>query len=795
MHRRLTYRILVILALGLVAMPGATIAAPKCRRLCRPAVRRCVETGVPPGRCKRQLRRECRRNGATACDFATTSTSSTSTSSTSSTTFLPLWKNIGLPPWKNVGPGSVQGSQIFVDPTTFGRVFTERWVSANGGATWTPRATMPLGGLVGFAFDPSAAETIWATTSAPCSGAILKSEDAASNWTIVRSYESPSCGIETFIPPAFRAVAVDAEGTAYVAGMGRTSDGGGSWSPGALTQEPVSKAKAIVLAPGDSPTLYAIVGFIGPISPIYRSTDAGDTFSPVGPTDEVFRSLVADATTVFAGTASGHVYRTADGETWLLDGGGLPSLPIVGLAVDGGRLGTVYAAVNPEFASPPATGGLYRSVDGGVSWEARNAGLPQIPSRRLLDVAADPLSPGTVYTAVSGFGIFRSDSGGARWTPSLRGNEPIRIEQAAADPFATHTLYAHQVKSTDGGASWRRPPNVPLRAPLDIFPDPLTPGTIYWTGFADDLPTLTLFKTTDGGEGWVVLGLDFPVNDLAIDPVDANTVYACHGAGVEKSVDGGISWNGLVSLPMGCTRLVIDSATPGTVYAATPHEVLKSVDGGESWTTILAADFHLGSALAIDPRNARRLYVRATAIDGLLTTADGGASWTPTAPLPGLSLARSIAVNPATSDVYVASSPSEFSVPDRVVAGPVGGTSWTYLSEALRLGDISRLFVAVDGRTLYAAGGTTSRGYSESGLMSRQVLPCVTDVDCDDENACTADTCERTTDVCSNTPLDDGSGCDDGDPCTADSCIAGACRSLYVDRDDDGVCDLAGLSQ
>jgi hypothetical protein len=243
---------------------------------------------------------------------------------------------------------------------------------------------------------------------------------------------------------------------------------------------------------------------------------------------------------------------------------------------------------------------------------------------------------------------------------------------------------------------------------------------------------------------------------------------------------------------MGCTGLVIDPATPRTVYAATPYEVLKSVDGGESWTTILAADLHFDSALTIDPRNALRLYVGA--IGGLLTTADGGASWT-YAPLPGLAVARSIAVNPATSDLYVASSPSEFSVPDRVVAGPAGGTSWTYLSEALPLGELSRLFVAVDGRTLYAAGGATSPGSSESGLMSRQVLPCVTDVDCDDENPCTVDTCERSTDVCSNTPLDDGSGCDDGDPCTADSCIAGACRSLYVDRDDDGVCDLAGLSQ
>jgi photosystem II stability/assembly factor-like uncharacterized protein len=784
----------VILALGLVAMPGATMAAPKCRRLCRPAVRLCVETGVPRGRCKRQLRRECRRNGATACDFTTTSTSSTSTSSTSSTTFLPLWKNIGLPPWKNVGPGSLQAFRIFVDPTTPGRVFTDRGVSVNGGATWTPTAPLPVGGVDSFALDPSAAGTIWATSSHRCAGAILKSEDAASSWTIVQSYEFLPCGIETFIPPAYRAVAVDAEGTAYVAGMGRTSDGGASWDPGALTQEPVRLAKAIVVAAGDSPTLYAI---LGSISPIYRSTDAGDTFSPVGPVDEVFRTLVADATTVFAGTASGHVYRSADGETWLPDAGGLPPLPIAALAVDGGRLGTVYAAVSAEFPSP-AMGGLYRSVDGGVSWEARDAGLPQIPSRRLFDVAADPVSPGTVYAAVFELGIFRSDSGGARWAPSLRGNEPIRIDQAAADPFATHTLYAHQVKSTDGGASWRRPPNVPSRSPLGIFPDPLTPGTIYWTGFTDDGSAQALFKTTDGGEGWVesVLSMGFPVRKLAIDPADANTVYACHGTGVEKSIDGGISWDGLVSLPMGgCSGLVIDPTTPSTVYAATPHEVLKSVDGGGSWTTILAADFHLGSALAIDPRNARRLYVRARAIDGLLTTADGGASWTPTAPLPGLALARSIAVNPATSAVYVASSPSEFSVPDRVVAGPAGGTSWTYLSEAHPLGDISRLFVAIDGRTLYAAGGTTSRGYSESGLMSRQVLPCVTDVDCDDENSCTADTCERSTDVCSNTPLDDGSGCDDGDPCTADSCIAGACRSLYVDRDDDGVCDLAGLSQ
>ncbi len=99
-----------------------------------------------------------------------------------------------------------------------------------------------------------------------------------------------------------------------------------------------------------------------------------------------------------------------------------------------------------------------------------------------------------------------------------------------------------------------------------------------------------VFRSTDAGASWKLLGSITGVQVVAIDPASLATIYAGTGRGVLKSTDGGESWTsaGLAGTPV--SILAIDPITPSTLYAAGKGDhYYKSTDGGASWT-----DFVLG---------------------------------------------------------------------------------------------------------------------------------------------------------------------------------------------------------
>ncbi len=143
-----------------------------------------------------------------------------------------------------------------------------------------------------------------------------------------------------------------------------------------------------------------------------------------------------------------------------------------------------------------------------------------------------------------------------------------------------------------------------------------------------------VFKSVDGGLNWVAMnsGLtDLNIQAMVIDPGNSATLYAgTTGAGVFKSVDGGFNWDGInVGLTdVNVQALVIDPGNPAIIYAGTDGaSVFKSADGGLIWDGTSAGLTDLDvQALAIDPVTPATAYA-GTSGTGVFKSTNGGQNW------------------------------------------------------------------------------------------------------------------------------------------------------------------------
>ncbi|MBW8906735.1 MAG: hypothetical protein JF611_13910 [Betaproteobacteria bacterium] len=335
------------------------------------------------------------------------------------------------------------------------------------------------------------------------------------------------------------------------------------------------------------------------------------------------------------------------------------------VAVDSLTPGTLYAGTGDR--------GVFKSTNGGAKWSP--TGLTNTPVYALV---VDPRVPTTLY-AVTPSGIVKSLDGGDSWgdtalmncvagameCPILNGlpvqNSVATLAiSAPSDPSLPAVLYAGMswydasftyywgevVWSPNGGLGWGpvTPGGNPWAFPalrvapsLAIAPaSQNAPATLYVTGSNEN----DVCSVKDDGATIACALLDQAfagATALAVDPRNADIVYAGNVVGVYKSLDGGVTWR------RGATgsiaALLIDPRNPDTVYAGTADRgVLKSTDGGATWVALGAdltgyldrlALFPNISALAIDPLVPTTLY--AGTPGGVFKSVDSGATWMPTA--------------------------------------------------------------------------------------------------------------------------------------------------------------------
>jgi len=299
-------------------------------------------------------------------------------------------------------------------------------------------------------------------------------------------------------------------------------------------------------------------------------------------------------------------------------GNGPEGREVTALAIDPVTPSTLYAGTD---------GGVFKSTNGGATWEAANARLTDMDVTVL---AIDPTTPAILYAGTVD-GVFKSTDSGATWGAANTGlgAEPS-VTALAIDATTPATLYVVTnettlFRSTDGGGSWNALTAVARLTALAI--DRSTPGTLdaaFWGDFGE-FCSAAVYKSMDGGDSWDNLNacLGLPLHTLVVDPTAASTLYAAQTNGVIiKSTDAGNTW-----IPTGIgvpttgrpAVLAIDPTTPGTLYGGTHGAgVFKSADAGTTWhalnTGLIETDI---AVLAIDP--SRPNIVHAGTADGVFS--------------------------------------------------------------------------------------------------------------------------------------------------------------------------------
>jgi len=181
---------------------------------------------------------------------------------------------------------------------------------------------------------------------------------------------------------------------------------------------------------------------------------------------------------------------------------------------------------------------LAKSTDGGATWQdVRPDGLPSLDVHGF---AVDPNEPSTLYAAVAGEGLFRSDDGGERFR--------LVSEEVGAGVFA-----------------------------LAVLPS----GTV----LAGDLRRRALLASDDEGESWKEL-VQASISGLAVDPSDPSHILAS-GPGVLRSTDGGKTWAQTLELPDGSGPVAFSASDPLRAYLVGFDRTLyRSDDGGASWRPV-----------------------------------------------------------------------------------------------------------------------------------------------------------------------------------------------------------------
>ena len=324
-------------------------------------------------------------------------------------------------------------------------------------------------------------------------------------------------------------------------GVWKSDDYGRTWNP-IFDHESTQSIGAIAVAPSDPNIVYVASGeglhrpdlSVG--NGIYKSTDAGKTWTRLG----------------------------------LRDGQQIPAL-----AVDPRDANRVYAAVLGHPYGPSEERGLYRSTDGGQSWQKI---ISNDENTGASDVEIDPSNPDVIYTSMwearegpwedgnlfngSGGGLFKSTDGGDHWTPLTNGlpKDLSQINVAIA-PSDSHRLYAtiaqasgklSVYRSDDAGENWTQATTDPRASgrigggdlPIPRI-DPKNPDLVYVAS------TVTM-RSSDGGKTWMGFrgapgGDDY--QNLWINPINGNIILLVSDQGALVTVNAGETWSSWYNQP------------------------------------------------------------------------------------------------------------------------------------------------------------------------------------------------------------------------------------------------------
>jgi photosystem II stability/assembly factor-like uncharacterized protein len=296
-------------------------------------------------------------------------------------------------------------------------------------------------------------------------------------------------------------------------------------------------------------------------------------------------AIEGERLTIWVGSASGGVWKSVDGGLQFKPVFDKHAQSIGALSIDRRNPQVVWVGTGESCTrnSVSVGNGIFKTVDGGENWQ--RMGLEA--TERIAKIAVDPTHSDTVFACATGHafdshpdrGVYRSKDGGKSWEKVLFVNNDTGCSDLAIDPQDGRIVYAGLweyrrlpyfftsggpgsglYKSTDGGTTWRKitkglPPGELGRIALAVAPS--RPSVVYATIESQENEKIkgsrdtALYRSDDLGETWTELNSSsgisarpFYFSHLVADPLDYNRLYKMSFSAL-ISEDGGKTWSGL----------------------------------------------------------------------------------------------------------------------------------------------------------------------------------------------------------------------------------------------------------
>jgi photosystem II stability/assembly factor-like uncharacterized protein len=330
------------------------------------------------------------------------------------------------------------------------------------------------------------------------------------------------------------------------------------------------------------------------------------------------------------------VYKTTDGgKSWQFKG--LPdSERISDIVIDPQNPNTVYVGVLGHLWNGNAERGVFKTTDGGDTWTKV---LFVDDNTGCADMAIDPRNPQVIYATMwefrrmpyffnsggKGSAVYKTIDGGKTWNKAQTGIPNVMLGRMAVEiaPSKPDVVYLtveakdkdHRglYKSTDAGANWKKINddfNMTVRpfyfARLVV--DPKNDSVVYKMG-------LQLIVSKDGGDKFRVVGgaVHSDMHDVWVHPQQTEIVYVATDGGLYRSMDGAYSFEHLKSLPLSqFYHVSVDDAIPYNVYGGLQdngswHGPSRSANGIENrdWVNVGGGD---GFWVFPHPKNKETIF-------------------------------------------------------------------------------------------------------------------------------------------------------------------------------------------
>ena len=352
--------------------------------------------------------------------------------------------------------------------------------------------------------------------------------------------------------------------------------------------------------------------------------------------------------TYYVGAAAGGIFKTTDaGANWLPIFDEQEMLSIGDMEISKNNTDIIWVGtgeVNAGGGSLAYDGdGIYRSEDGGLTWEVK--GLPDVGS--IGKVLIDPNDDNTVFVGAMGplfrndtnRGVYKSTDSGNTWEQKLMVSDSTGIIDMAIHPTNGDIIYAASwerirrpnrnqyfgetsrlYRSMDGGDTWAEmtnglPSTMTNKGRISIDISQSNPDVLY-TSFTNPGGIQGIYKTTDGGDSWVqvnssgigAVSYEWWFGGLFVDPSNENTLYYL-GFENFKSIDGGSSWSPIFTgVHVDQHALAFNTLVPGEVLLGNDGGLYVSNDAGNSYVkenTLPITQFY---KIHVDAQNADRIY-------------------------------------------------------------------------------------------------------------------------------------------------------------------------------------------